>query len=172
MRDKKDRAAQRSPRVDGLALMSSGEVTFLQSGSLGQVQEALSLRVLGTQWRSRAAGANLASTSVYEWIVGSPIQRLSVWPALWGSPKLPTAMPGLPEVLLFHSRSPIHSVCSTPGLAKNGETGTGQMFENNGAPVNSEPTSWRVSRHSHLGCFFADVHHSQLASCRWKWKSL
>lgn len=85
MRDKKDRAAQRSPRVVGLALMSSGEVTFLQSGSLGQVQEALSLRVLGTQWRLRAAGANLASTSVYEWIVGSPIQRLSVWPALWGS---------------------------------------------------------------------------------------
>lgn len=66
--------------------MSIGEVTFLQSGSLGQVQEGLSLRVLGPQWRSRAAGANLAGTSVYEWIVCSPAQRLSICPALWGSP--------------------------------------------------------------------------------------
>lgn len=45
-----------------------------------------------------------------------------------------------------------------------GETGTGRMCENSGAPVNSEQTFQRVSQHSHLGCFFADVRSSLPAS--------
>lgn len=68
------------------ALMSIGEVTSLLWGSLGQVQEGLSpASVLGPQWKPRAVGTNLPNTSVCEWIVCSPDQRLSIYPALWGS---------------------------------------------------------------------------------------